>query len=333
MKISSKRSESLIVKLAGIKELPVMLLFAGLFVYFCIRLPSFLELQGLLDYAKQYASVAILAVGLTLVIGSAGIDISVGSVLGFSSIVLGVVLSRTGTSLALACLLAVASGTAFGALNGFAVAKLKLQPVVVTLSTMAAARGLIYVLAGQSISSINLPNRALPLENAAYNSPAPVLIALSIAIIGSILLSRTSFGRSLLATGANEKAAYLSGINVDRIKIAAYTITGALSGIAGILTAGLMNTATTQAGTGSEFEAITAVLMGGTSIMGGEATVIGSVLGVLAVATLDRGFGLMGIQNSDLWRMMCLGLILIASILLDGLRRYIARKSAVGEGR
>jgi len=313
-----------------LREAPVMVLFAALVLYFGLRAPHFLEAAGLVDYARLYAPYAILAVGLTLVIGSAGIDISVGSVLGLSTVVLGVALSRTDCSLFAACLMAMATGTAFGAFNGFAVANLRLQPVVVTLSTMAAARGLAYVVAGQGVSSISLPERAEWLQQISYDSPAPLIAAAVIAIAGSVVLSQTTFGRSVLAIGNNEEAARFSGIAVKRIKLWVYTVTGALCGLGAIITAGTMNTATTDAGMGYEFEAITAVLIGGTSIMGGEATVVGSVFGVLAAATLSRGFDLMGI--SDLWRMMCLGLILIASVLLDGLRKYAARKRIAGEG-
>ena len=315
-------------KLILIRELPVTVLCAGLFIYFALRVPNFTDGLGILDDIKQYASYAILAVGLTLIIGSGGIDISVGSVLGFSTVLLGVVLSRTGSSLAVACLLAIAAGTAWGAFNGLAVARLRLQPIVVTLSTWAAARGLAYVMAGQGISSIKLPDSAESLSNMTYGSPAPVVLALVVAVAGWLVLSRTPFGRHILAIGSNEEAARLSGIDVSRVKLSVYAITGFLAGLAGVITAGMMNTATTEAGLGYEFEAITAVLIGGTSISGGEATVLGSALGVIAVALLNRGLGLLGINDLDLWRMLCLGVILIASVMLDRLRKHAARKSA-----
>jgi len=314
----------------GIRELPVIFLFAALFAYFAARAPSFTEIQGLLDYVRQYTPQVLLAVGLTLIIGSGGIDISVGSVLGFSTVLLGVLLARTSSSVVVACLFSLAAGAAFGAFNGCAVAYLRLQPVVVTLSTMAFARGIAYVLAGQGISSINLPARAEWLENAAYVSPAPLVLAFVVTVMGSVALKKTTFGRAILAVGSNEETARLSGINIGRIKLAIYTIVGALCGISGIMTAGMMYTATTDAGLGYEFETITAVLIGGTSIAGGEASVVGSVFGVLAAAVLNRGFGLIGI--SDLWRMMFLGLILIISVLLDGVRKHIVRRSAVTEG-
>ena len=315
-------------RLIQIRELPVIFLCAWLFIYFALRVPNFVDGMGILDDIKQYASYAILAVGLTLIIGSGGIDISVGSVLGFSTVLLGVVLSRTGSSLAIACLLAIAAGTAWGAFNGFAVARLKLQPIVVTLSTWAAARGLAYVIAGQGVSSIKLAASADSLVNLTYASPAPLVLALVVATAGWLALARMSFGRHILAIGSNEEASRLSGINVTRTKFAVYTITGFLAGVAGVITAGMMNTAVTDAGLGYEFEAITAVLIGGTSISGGEATVLGSVLGVTAVALLNRGLGLMGINDLDLWRMLCLGVILIASVLLDQLRKRAARTSA-----
>lgn len=317
-------------KLIQVKELPVIVLCVGLFIYFALRVPNYVDGMGMLDDFKQYASYAILAVGLTLIIGSAGIDISVGSLLGFSTVMLGVLLSRTGMSLPVACLLAVAAGTAWGVFNGFAVARWKLQPIVVTLSTMAAARGMAYVMAGVGISSIKMPERADSLVNATYAGPAPLILALIVAVAGWLALSCTAFGRHILAIGSNEDASRLSGIDVARTKLAVYGIAGFLAGVAGVITAGMMNTATTEAGLGYEFEAITAVLIGGTSISGGEATVVGSVLGVAAVALLNRGLGLMGINDLDLWRMLCLGVILIVSVMLDRLRKHAARKAMKG---
>lgn len=314
-------------RLIQIKELPALILCVGLFVYFRQTVPNFTDSIGMLDDLQQYATYAILAVGMTLIIGNAGIDISVGSILGFSTVLLGVLLSRTSMSLPLACLLAIAAGTAWGVFNGWAIARWKLQAIVVTLSTMATARGLAYIVAGVGISSIKLPDRADWLVNITYASPAPLWISLITAVAGWLALACTPFGRHILAIGSNEEASRLSGINVDRVKLAVYAIGGLLSGIAGVITAGMMNTATTEAGVGYEFAAITAVLIGGTSISGGEATVLGSVLGMTAVALLNRGMGLMGINNVDVWRMLCLGVILILSVLLDRLRKHAARKS------
>lgn len=314
-------------KLIQVKELPVIVLCLGLFIYFALRVPNYADGMGLLDDAKQYSSYAILAVGLTLIIGSAGIDISVGSLLGFSTVLLGVLLSRTNTGLAAGCMVAIASSTAWGVFNGVAIARWKLQPIVVTLATMAAARGIAYVIAGVGISSIKLPERADWLVNATYASPAPLWIALIVAVAGWLALSCTPFGRHILAIGSNEEASRLSGIDVSRTKLVIYSVAGFLSGVAGVITAGLMNTAFTEAGQFYEFEAITAVLIGGTSISGGEATVLGSVLGVTAVVLLNRGLGLMGINDLDLWRMLCLGVILIVSVVLDRLRKHAASKS------
>lgn len=317
-----------LLSLLHVRELPVVVLFVGALLFFNYKVPGFIEWQGLPDSFRAYTPHLIIAVGLTLIIGTAGIDISVGSVVGFSAVLLGVLLSRTEISLGLACAAAVGSGAVVGAFNGWAVSRMRLQPVVVTLSTMAAVRGLAYIVAGTGVSSIDLPERADWLGWVNYESPAPLVLAAVVAAAGYLALARTTFGRSVLAIGSNEEAARLSGIGVERVKFTVYAVTGALAGIAGVMTTGMMYTSTTEAGMGYEFEAITAVLMGGTSIMGGEATVIGSVFGILAVAVINRGFGMMAIENQDQWRMMCLGLILISSVLLDGLRKYIARRSA-----
>jgi ribose transport system permease protein len=299
----------------------------GLFICFAIYVPNFLDGPGILDDVKQYASYAILAVGMTLIIGSAGIDISVGSVLGFSTVLFGCAMAR-GMGLMSACLAALIAGSVWGMLNGFFIARLKLQPIVVTLSSMAAARGMAYVIAGQGVSSIPLPAEAAGLVNLTYGSYSPLILALVVAVGGWLVLVKTPLGRYILAVGSNEEAARFSGIDVAKTKLWIYSITGFLAGLAGIVTAGMMNTSITDAGLGYEFEAITAVLIGGTSISGGEATVVGSILGVVAVSMLNRGLGLMGINDLELWRMLCLGVILISSVLLDQLRKRAMSKSA-----
>lgn len=314
-------------RLIAIKESPVLVLCVGLFICFAIYVPNFLDGPGILDDVKQYASYAILAVGMTLIIGSAGIDISVGSVLGFSTVLFGCAMAR-GMGLMSACLAALIAGSLWGMLNGFFIARLKLQPIVVTLSSMAAARGMAYVIAGQGVSSIPLPAEAAGLVNLTYGSYSPLILALVVAVGGWLVLVKTPLGRYILAVGSNEEAARFSGIDVAKTKLWIYSITGFLAGLAGIVTAGMMNTSITDAGLGYEFEAITAVLIGGTSISGGEATVVGSILGVVAVSMLNRGLGLMGINDLELWRMLCLGVILISSVLLDQLRKRAMSKSA-----
>ncbi|NLN77302.1 MAG: ABC transporter permease [Armatimonadetes bacterium] len=314
-------------RLIAIKESPVLVLCVGLFICFAIYVPNFLDGPGILDDVKQYASYAILAVGMTLIIGSAGIDISVGSVLGFSTVLFGCAMAR-GMGLMSACLAALIAGSVWGMLNGFFIARLKLQPIVVTLSSMAAARGMAYVIAGQGVSSIPLPAEAAGRVNLTYGSYSPLILALVVAVGGWLVLVKTPLGRYILAVGSNEEAARFSGIDVAKTKLWIYSITGFLAGLAGIVTAGMMNTSITDAGLGYEFEAITAVLIGGTSISGGEATVVGSILGVVAVSMLNRGLGLMGINDLELWRMLCLGVILISSVLLDQLRKRAMSKSA-----
>ncbi|MGQ9456201.1 MAG: ABC transporter permease [Armatimonadota bacterium] len=310
-----------IIRLTRAKELPILLIFVTAFIYFSLRLPHFAELNGLLDFARQYSCQALIAVGLTLVIATGGIDISVGSVMGLCAVVFASLLSRTPTSITWTCILTMVVGCLCGLFNGFSVARLHLQPVAVTLSTMATARGLAYVIAGTGVSTISLPPRAEKLVTLCYETETPIILASVIFIIAWTLLSMTAFGRYVLAIGGNQQAAWLSGIGITRVKIAVYVASSMLASIGGIITASMMSTATTDAGLGYEFEAITAVLIGGTSIFGGEATVLGSIIGIATTAIINRGFGLMGI--SDLWRMMCLGVILILAVILDSTRKRI----------
>ncbi len=309
------------LRLLSIKELPVAILLCSVCLYFSIYAPKFADPSGLMDVARQYSCHALLAVCLTLVIASGGIDISVGSVVGLCAVVLASLLSKTKADMASACAISVGVGILCGAFNGAAISRLGLQPVVVTLSMMATARGLAYVVAGPGVSTISLPASAHRLVTLGYESNLPVVIVITCAAAAYAVLSRSSFGRYVIAIGGNEQAARLSGIDVGRVKLVLYAVAGAGAGLGGILTTAMMSTATTDTGLGYEFEVITAVLMGGTSILGGEATVLGSVLGIAMAAALNRGFGLMGIN--DLWRMMCLGLLLISAVAMEKVRRSV----------
>lgn len=320
-----KTSYGLIGRIVAIRELPSILLFVGLFVYFALRAPGFANPADLADRFRQYVPQFMLAVALTLIIGSGGIDISVGSVLGLCTVVLGAAAMR-GIASTYACLLALATGCVIGTFNGLAVAKIRLQPVVVTLSTWGAARGLCYVVAGRN-TSMALP----PALSVLYESPAPILLAAAVILTGVLILHASALGRAILATGSSEEAARFSGIDVAGVKLRLYTFAGAMAGLAAVVTAGWMNTASTEAGKGYEFEAITAVLIGGTSIYGGEASVVGSVFGVAAIAILSRGFGLMAV--SEHWQRLFLGLVLIASVLLDRLRRSYQMRVTTREMR
>lgn len=321
----------LLARFLAIREAPAGCLLLGIFAALAVSRPEALNAADLLDLTRQYAELGMIAVGLTLVIGTGGIDISVGSTVGATSVVLGVLATRMGVNVWLAAGIALAVAAAIGAFNGWSVMRLRLQPVVVTLAAMSAARGLAYVLSG-GMSMSGFPDTFTALGRLApWNLMVPVGMLAITAVSGHLLLCSSTFGRGLLALGASEEAARLSGIAVRRIKLMVYLITGLLAGMAGVMTTARVITAVPDAGLGYEFEAITAVVMGGTKLNGGEATVIGTLLGVATMAVLRRWLNLMG--ATDIWKMLFLGVVLIAAVGLDIFRNWLAARVKSGETR
>ena len=306
------------------KESAVLGLFLAVFVVFAIQTDRFAAPDNLLDVARQYSELAVVSVGLTMVIITGGIDISVGSVVGLSSILVGVLAGRLGLNIWVACILAVLAGLACGAINGLVITKLRVQPIVTTLAMMSAARGLAFVLTGaRSLSGF--PDSFVALGQIGIGPipwlgriPLSVIVALSVVVFGLVVLRRTAFGRGIYAVGATEEAARLSGVNVFRVKLFAYSFTGLLCGLGGVMMAARVASSVPDAGTGFEFEAITAAVMGGSSLKGGEGTIIGTIIGVAVMGTLRNGLGLIGVPNT--WQVLFLGIMLILAVLADNLR-------------
>lgn len=309
------------------KESAVLLLFGIVFAAFAFTTESFATRDNLLTVARQYSEVAVVSVGLMMIIVTGGIDISVGSMLGLSSILIGVFAAQHHMNVWLACALGIAAGTLCGAINGLVITRLKVQPIVATLAMMSVARGLANVLSNNTAIS-GFPDSFAGLGETDMGPipligyvPLSVVVALALVVIGAVVLRGTSFGRQLYAVGANEEAARLSGIHVLRIKMLAYTLTGLLCGLGGIMMTARAATADPRAGTGLEFEAITAVVMGGSSLRGGEGSIIGTIIGVAVMGVLRNGVSLRGVN--DIWQVLFLGTMLIVAVLADNLRNWI----------
>lgn len=282
-------------------------------VYFSLKAQQFHSASNLRLLARQSASLAIVASAMTLVIATGGIDISVGSVLGLSAMTMGWALTRTGGNLAAACAAAMLAGSLVGLANGLLIAGARLPPILVTLATYAAARsGARLFNHGQSISYV--PMSLYNLVDRTDLAGVPLLFWWGMAaLLGAALLLRlTTFGRSLLALGGNRTAARLSGIRVTRTETIVYVISGASAGFAAIIDVGMNATATPEAGLFLELVAITAVVLGGTSILGGEATLLGTTLGVATVGALLSGVRLLGLEDQVAW--LFVGLALIAAV-------------------
>jgi ribose transport system permease protein len=281
--------------------------------------PRFLTLDNISNILRQVSVYAILAVGETFVILTAGIDLSVGSVLALcGAISAGLSLSHP---LWLAILSGILLGVAIGTLQGLIIAKGGVPPFVATLGTMAIARSLTLVYTKGALIS-PLP-KGFQFLGSGYLFhelfSLPIIITLVIYIIAYIVLSRTAFGRRIYAIGGNEEASRLSGINVSLYKIYIYAISGLTAALGGLVMTARLNCAHPQAGLGYELDAIAAVVIGGTSLMGGEGGVGGTLIGALIMGVLNNGLNLL--EVNPFWQQAVVGSLIIIAVLLDRLRK------------
>ncbi|MDQ0150401.1 ABC transporter permease [Eubacterium multiforme] len=276
--------------------------------------PSFLTLANISNVFTQVSVNAIIAIGMTFVILTGGIDLSVGSTLAISGALGASIIKSTG-NIFLAIIVASIVGIAIGLVNGILIAKGKLQAFIVTLATMTIFRGATLVFTnGTPISK--LPEKFLEIGNGKLGFiPVPVIITIIIAIISIYALSQTRFGRYLYALGGNEESAKLSGINTDKIKVMTYVISGFVASIAGVIITSRIGSASPNAGTGFELDAIAAVVIGGTSLSGGEGKISGTIVGALIIGVLNNGLNLMNV--SPFYQSIVKGLVILIAVLLD----------------
>jgi ribose transport system permease protein len=297
--------------------------FAGLLAL-CVILwaatPHFLTVSNLLNVLEQTAINAIVAVGMTFVIISGGIDLSVGSILALSGIALGTAL-QAGTGAPLAIALALAVGLACGLLNGALVTFGRLPPFIATLGMMSVARGAALMLAeGRPISGFGEEFRILA-TGRVLMVPAPALIAAGIYAVAHFVLANTVFGRAAYAIGGNEEAARLSGVHVRYHKTAIYGVAGLMSAAAAVILTARLNSAQPTAGTMYELDAIAATVIGGTSLLGGEGTITGALIGALIMGVLRNGLNLLNV--SSFFQQVVIGVVIIGAVLVDmSLKRH-----------
>ncbi|MCC5801836.1 ABC transporter permease subunit [Rossellomorea vietnamensis] len=291
----------------------------GLFVLIAtvsIINPSFLEPLNLLNLLRQVAINALIAYGMTFVILTGGIDLSVGSILALSSALMaGMMVS--GIDPILAILIGCILGAAMGMVNGLLITKGKMAPFIATLATMTMFRGLTLVYTdGNPITGLG-DSYAFQLFGRGYflGIPVPaVTMILTFAILW-VILHKTPFGRKTYAIGGNEKAALISGIKVPRIKVMIYSLAGLLAALAGAILTSRLNSAQPTAGTSYELDAIAAVVLGGTSLSGGRGLIVGTLIGALIIGTLNNGLNLLGV--SSFFQMVVKGVVIIIAVLID----------------
>ncbi|MGN7137005.1 ABC transporter permease/substrate-binding protein [Streptomyces pseudogriseolus] len=279
---------------------------------------DFLTADNLLNVGVQAAVTAILAFGVTFVIVSAGIDLSVGSVAALSATVLAWSATEAGIPVALAVLLAVATGIVCGLVNGFLVSYGKLPPFIATLAMLSVARGLSLVISQGS--PIAFPDSVSHLGDTLGGwLPVPVLVMVVMGLLTAFVLGRTYIGRSMYAIGGNEEAARLSGLRVKKQKLAIYAFSGLFAAAAGIVLASRLASAQPQAAQGYELDAIAAVVIGGASLAGGTGKASGTLIGALILAVLRNGLNLLSV--SAFWQQVVIGVVIALAVLFDTVRR------------
>jgi ribose transport system permease protein len=286
---------------------------------------SFATVNNFRNLATNAAILLVISVGMTFVIITAGIDLSVGAVLVFAGVVSAKAMNGMGGDgagvLLVGLLVALAAGAGWGVLNGVLITKARVPPLIVTLGTLGMALGLSLIITN-GVDIREVPPRlvtSIGVGRLGGEIPWLVVIAAGVAVVFGVLLASTRFGRHTYAIGSNEEAARRAGIAVDRHLILVYGISGLLSGLAGFMSLARFATTTLGGHATDNLQAIAAVVLGGTSLFGGVGTVLGTVVGVFIPAVLQNGFVITGVE--PFWRDVAVGAVLIAAVYLDQLRR------------
>jgi ribose/xylose/arabinose/galactoside ABC-type transport system permease subunit len=299
-------------------ELLLVGILVVLFLFFGVKSPVFLKVETLMKLLKQASIYGIIAIGMTFVITSSGIDLSVGSVVGLSGIVVSMCMV-SGIPVILSILIAIGASILVGLFNGVLVHNAKVPPFIATMASMTVVRNVILLMTGAKTIS-NLPQSFTSFASGSVlGIPNMFLTWLAIIILGIFITGRTVFGRNIYAYGSNKESARLSGINISTTVYGVYIFSSIVCGIAGILMAARLGNGVPTSGVGYELDAIAASVVGGASLDGGEGSVIGTVLGAMIMATLRQGGTLLGI-NSFIMEIMIGSLIAIA-VVIDKMRK------------
>lgn len=280
--------------------------------------PSFLSTKNIFNILRQTSVNGIIAAGMTFVILTGGIDLSVGSILAISGAVCASLLA-SGQNIIIAVLAALIIGAMVGFLNGFIITKGKLQPFIATLATMTILRGLTLLYTDGKPITLGSGDLAIKFGQIGggkiFGTPTPALIMILVFAICAFVLKNTQMGRYTYALGSNEEATKLSGLNTDKIKIAVYTISGILASVAGIIITSRLFSAQPTAGDGYELDAIAAVVLGGTSLTGGRGKITGTIIGALIIGVLSNALNILDV--SSYYQMMVKGAVILVAVLLD----------------
>ncbi len=292
----------------------------------------FLGVDNIFNMLKGIAPITIVAIGETMVLVAGGLDLSVGSIMAVGAMVAARLMTYHSFQPWVAFACGLLSGLLFGAVNGLIITKGKINPFITTLGTLSIGRGLAYLLAygllGTVASNIPMRDEGVNFLGAGYIGRVPfaVIIMLTLVVIFSIFMARGVLGRQIYAVGTNEQAARLSGVNVDRVRLFTYMLTGVLAALAGIMSAGQLSTAPTNLGEGDNLAIIAATIIGGTSLSGGEGTVYGALIGAAIMAVVRNAFVMLNLPLTV--QQAATGLVIILAVALDRIRRIRSGRSS-----
>ena len=318
--IASERDFRLAEYLRGAADSLAPLLFLiGLAAVLSVATENFLTVQNILTILLQISVIGIVAIGQTMVMITAGIDLSVGSIVGLSGVTAALGMASLGLSIPVAVLLGVAAGLLCGVINGLLVTGVKIPPFIATLGMMSIARGAALVLTdGQSVHGIAPGFRWLG-NGKVLGLPVPVLFLLGVALVMGVVLNKMTLGRHALAIGSNQETARMSGVNVSLELVKVYGISGLLAGLGGVILASRTAIGSPTAGQMYELDAIAACVIGGTSLFGGVGTISGAIIGAGLMGLIRNGSNLLGI--SAFWQQIVIGVIICLAVAWDQYRR------------
>jgi ribose transport system permease protein len=315
--MAAQEKKSILTALFSYRESAIFLALIILMATVTIFAPNFMSGSNLYLVSRQISFVAVVAFGELFVILTGGIDLSVGSVMGLSGVVAAGAMAA-GQSVILSVLLGLATGILLGLINGLLISYVRIAPFIVTLGMLSFARGVILIITkGWPIT--NIPKPFLIVGQGDFLSlPIPLWVMIVLAAIAHFLLSKTAFGRRTYAIGGNEQATFLSGINVKKIKVFLYMISGLMASVVGIILIARFNSAQADTGTGWELDAIAAAVIGGTSLSGGSGSIFGVIIGAAIMGVIRNGLVLMRV--SPYWQTAVIGIIIVLAAVLDRIK-------------
>jgi inositol transport system permease protein len=320
---------------AFLRKYGIVLIFFAMVIALSFLTPAFLQPRNLVNVVRQISVVGLIAIGVTMVIITGGIDLSSGSVLALAAVVAASLAQRTDwqgakypgldVPLLLPIVSALAVGAICGLINGSLIARFKIPPFIATLGMMTVARGFALIYSDRPVSGLTDAYnyigqgellKMLPVPNQPpLGIPVPVIILVVVAVAAHIMLNNTPFGRHIFAIGGNEQAARISGLNIGRIKIGVYTIAGLLAGLAGLVLSSRIGSGQPGLAVGYELDAIASAVIGGTSLSGGIGTIWGTIVGALIIGVLNNGLDLLNV--SAYWQTIVKGSIIVIAVIID----------------